>query len=135
MAAALRPTVPSSSCCPTPACSTPFQDLARLGDSDISVEFKGKILLSSEELHGAAASEGLARVHIDPALMRESVQDQSRRLDSVFFFLKKKRGKDISVGAGHMHCSCLRGHIGKKNPLDHQRTSGLPWESEGYLFE
>ena len=52
---------------------TPVQDFARLGDSDILVGFKEKILLSSEELHGAVASEGLGRVHIDPALMRESV--------------------------------------------------------------
>ena len=50
-----------------------MQDFARLGDSDILVGFKEKILLSSEELHGAVASEGLARVHIDPALTRESV--------------------------------------------------------------
>ena len=45
---------------------TPVQDFARLGDSDILVGFKEKILLSSEELHGAMASEGHARVHIDP---------------------------------------------------------------------
>ena len=35
--------------------------------------FKEKILLSSEEFHGAVASEGLARSHTDAGLMRESV--------------------------------------------------------------
>ena len=39
----------------------------------ILVGFKEKILLSSEESHGAVASDGLTQVHIDPALMRESV--------------------------------------------------------------
>ena len=46
----------------------PVQDFVRY---DTLVELKEKIHLSSEEFHGAV--EGLARVQIDPTLMRESV--------------------------------------------------------------
>ena len=49
--------------------ATPVQDFMRLEDSENLVGFKEKILRSSEEFHGTVASEGLYRVHIDPALM------------------------------------------------------------------
>ena len=53
--------------------ATPVQDLVRREDSEYLVGFKEKILLSSEEFRETVASEGLARVHIDPALKRASV--------------------------------------------------------------
>ena len=53
--------------------ATPVQDLVRREDSEYFVGLKEKILLSSEEFRETAASEGHARVHVDPALKRASV--------------------------------------------------------------
>ena len=47
--------------------ASPVQDLVRCEDSEYLVGFREKILLSSEEFRETVASEGHARVHVDPA--------------------------------------------------------------------
>ena len=53
--------------------AAPVQNLVRPEDSEYLAGFKEKILLSSEEFRDTVASEGHARVHVDPALKRASV--------------------------------------------------------------